>query len=82
MENRTLQYYLQPLMPQETLPEEVEDQIHTCFSDDEIAEYESRLPKLDYWYKGIQGLLPGQDSVSPDAMKTQTWYSHGSRETI
>lgn len=56
-------------MPQETLPEEVEDQIHTCFSDDEIAEYESRLPKLDYWYKGIQGLLPGQDSVSPDAMK-------------
>lgn len=69
MENRTLQYYLQSLMPQETLPEEVEDQIHTCFSDDEIAEYESRLPKLDYWYKGIQGLLPGQDSVSPDAMK-------------
>ena len=49
MENRTLQYYLQSLMPQETLPEEVEDQIHTCFSDDEIAEYESRLPKLDYW---------------------------------
>ena len=47
MENRTLQYYLQSLMPQETLPEEVEDQIHTCFSDDEIAEYESRLPKLD-----------------------------------
>lgn len=69
MENRTLQYYLQSLMPQETLPEEVEDQIHTCFSDDEIAEYESRLPKLDYWYKGIQGLLSGQDSVSPDAMK-------------
>lgn len=31
MENRTLQYYLQSLMPQETLPEEVEDQIHTCF---------------------------------------------------
>lgn len=56
-------------MPQEMLPEEAEKQIHTHFSDDEIAEYESRLPKLDYWYKGIQGLLPGQDSVSHDAMK-------------
>lgn len=69
MENRTLQYYLQSFMPQEMSPEEAENQIHTCFSDDEIAEYESRLPKLDYWYKGIQGLLPGQDSVSPDAME-------------
>lgn len=69
MENRTLQYYLQSLMPQELLPEEAENQIHTYFSDDEIAEYESRLPKLDYWYKGIQGLLPGQDSINPDAMK-------------
>ena len=69
MENRTLQYYLQSLMPQELLPEKAENQIHTYFSDDEIAEYESRLPKLDYWYKGIQGLLPGQDSINPDAMK-------------
>ena len=68
MQNRTLRYYLSSRTHRKMLPEETETQKYTYFSDYEIAEFERHLPKLNYWLKAIQGLLPMQDSMDHNAM--------------
>lgn len=68
MQNRTLRYYLSSRTHRKMLPEEAETQKYTYFSDYEIAEFERHLPKLNYWLKAIQGLLPMQDSMNHNAM--------------